>query len=246
MPPMGVSSPAPSTMRRRPALATKIPPGTARPSTAAPKATTPSRFRLGGPKAAKVPPAGAASPCATTFCSWPRAESSTTSMVSRPRRTVARNATSPLALIVGASTLASTPEAIPGAAAPLNAMGRTRPLRATKMPSTARPSATAAANTTVPSSLSPGTGCLPKPDRRPTPATRSPSRATAVTRPRDHRKNPSSAPARPSVAKKATSPRRIHRRHDRHRLGPEAIEDAAAGGRIAGGGYAAQPRRLVA
>jgi hypothetical protein len=69
IPPMGVSSPAARTMRIRPPLATKIPPGTARPSNAAPKAPAPSRFTLGEPKAAKAPPAGAASPCATTFWS---------------------------------------------------------------------------------------------------------------------------------------------------------------------------------
>src|SRR4030095_16990404 len=52
MPPMGVSSPAPSTMRICPALDTKMPPGTARPSTAAPNAMVPSRFSVGGPQAA--------------------------------------------------------------------------------------------------------------------------------------------------------------------------------------------------
>ena len=65
----------------------------------------------------------------------------------------------------------------------------------------------AAANTTVPSSLSAGTGCLPKPDSVPTEATRSPSRATATTRPRDHLNRPSPLSPRPMVAKKATSPR---------------------------------------
>ena len=74
------------------------------------------------------------------------------------------------------------------------------------MPSTARPPAIAAAKTTAPSSLNAGIGCLPKPDSRPTPGTRSPSRATATTRPPDHRKSPSSVPPRPRVAKNTTSP----------------------------------------
>ena len=39
---------------------------------------------------------------------------------------------------------------------------------------------------------------------------------------------------------------RVHRRDDGHRLGPEAIEDSAAGRGVAGGGHAAQPGRLVA
>src|SRR5205823_922538 len=56
---MGVSSPAPSTMRSLPPFQTKIPPGTALPSTAPPKATAPSRLIAGGPKPANVPPAGA-------------------------------------------------------------------------------------------------------------------------------------------------------------------------------------------
>ena len=207
MPPMGVSCPAPRTIRSWPPLDTKMPPGTARPSTAAPNATAPLRLSAGGPNAAKAPPAGAGSPWATTFWSWPRVHSSTASSVSRPRRTVARKTTSPRALIAGVSRLDSTPDGMPGAAAPLSATGRTTPLRATKMPSTDRPPAIAAANTTAPSSLNAGVGCLPKPDSRPTPATRSPSRATATTRPPDHRNRPSSVPPRPRVEKNTTSPR---------------------------------------
>ena len=39
---------------------------------------------------------------------------------------------------------------------------------------------------------------------------------------------------------------RVHRRDDRHRLRPEAIEDSAAGRGLAGGSHTAQPGRLVA
>src|SRR5690242_4254500 len=128
-------------------------------------------------------------------------------MVSRPRRTVARKATSPRALMDGASRLASTPEGRPGAGAPLSATARRRPLCAAKRPSTDRPSAIAEANTTVPSSPRAGTGCLPKPESRPTPATRSPSRATFTIFPCEKRNRPSSEPPRARVAKNATSPR---------------------------------------
>src|SRR2546425_7793160 len=209
MPPIGVASPAPRTIWIGPPFQTNTPPGTALPSTAAANATVPSRLIDGGPKPAKVPPAGARSPWATTFCSLPPVERSSAAMFSRPRRTVARNTMLPRALIAGASSAASVPEATPGAGPPLRAIGRRRPPRAAKMPSTALPPATAAAKATVPSSLRAGAGCLLKPDRRPTPSTRSPSRATALMRPRDHRNSPSSESPRPSVEKNATSPRAL-------------------------------------
>ena len=62
MPPMGVSSPAPTSIRRRPPSTRKIPPGVPRPSMTAANATAPRLLRAGAPKAAKLPPAGAGSP----------------------------------------------------------------------------------------------------------------------------------------------------------------------------------------
>ena len=71
MPPIGVSSPAPTSIWMRSPLATKMPPGAALPSTTAAKATAPRALIAGGPNAAKATPAGAASPWATTFRSVP-------------------------------------------------------------------------------------------------------------------------------------------------------------------------------
>ena len=62
IPPIGVSSPAPTSIRILPALATNTPPGTARPSTTAANATAPAALSAGTPKPAKAPPAGAGSP----------------------------------------------------------------------------------------------------------------------------------------------------------------------------------------
>ncbi len=156
-----------------------------------------------------MPPAGAGSPWATTLWSTPPRLATIASVDSRPRRTVARKTTSPRALITGASTPASTPDGMPGIGMPLVAIARSRPADHAKMPSTARPPVTAAAKATVPASLSAGVGCLPKPESRPTPATRSPSRATVTRRPARWRKIPSSEPPRLTVAKKATSPRAL-------------------------------------
>jgi hypothetical protein len=71
MPPDGAASPAPNTIRTPSADARNTPPGTARPSTTAAKATSPRLLITGGPKAANAPPAGAPSPWATIFCSRP-------------------------------------------------------------------------------------------------------------------------------------------------------------------------------
>jgi hypothetical protein len=64
------------------------------------------------------------------------------SIVSRPRRAVDRNTTSPRSLSAGASRLASVPDGIPGATLPTTATAHSWPWWATKMPSTVRPPAT--------------------------------------------------------------------------------------------------------
>ncbi len=116
---------------------------------------------------------------------------------------------SPRVLTAGESRPATTLDAMPGAGLPVSATGRTRPADQAKIPSTALPPDTAAANATSPVSLNAGVGCLPKPDRRPMPGTRSPSRATMRIRSPRRRKMPSSAEPRLRRAKKATSPRAL-------------------------------------
>src|SRR6266850_71622 len=139
MPPMGVSSPAPASIWMRSPLVTKMPPGTALPSTTAAKATAPLALMAGGPKAAKTPPAGAGSPWATTFRNAPPLLTRMASSDSRPRRMVARKMMSPRALIAGTSRPASTLDGMPGAGLPVVATARRRPADHAKMPSTARP-----------------------------------------------------------------------------------------------------------
>ena len=129
-----------------------------------------------------------------------------TSRLSRPRRTVARNATSPRALIAGVSTFANVPDGMSGAGPPASTIALTRLGEATKIPSTALAPAIAAENASSPASLSAGTGCRPNPEKTPPPGTGSPSAATLLMRAPEATKNPSLARPRTTVAKKATWP----------------------------------------
>src|SRR5207249_615427 len=131
------------------------------------------------------------------------------STVSRPRRTVARNATSPRSFSAWASRLAKVPDAIPGAAPPTTATALRRRPAVAKIPSTVFPPDTAAANATSPASLSAGIGCRPNPENAPPPGAASPSAAIESIRVPVARKKPSLARPRRSVAKNATCPREL-------------------------------------
>ena len=207
MPPIGVSSPAPDDHRIRPPLATKIA-ARYRPAFErrgeghrASRFTLAARTRRRPPRRAQRRPGRR--PCGAahvTKRARPRDLAAATD--GRQEHDVSSGVDG------GESRLASTPDDDPGSGRPARATGGAgRPTGEDPLHGPSIGHRGGERDVAVVAKA--GVGCLPKPDSRPTPGMRSPSPG--------HREDPISAPEedtfvaapRPSLAKKATSPRAL-------------------------------------